>query len=147
VSAETEAPPGVEEIWTYIGRRRIKSGLGYFWLDAEGNERGFKQGRSLAVGGQYKQRVQHFGDGQLHVFTAYQEFHAWPDKDDRRVAEWTVADRAADEKRKLENRAARDRSTWEGLTLAELREQSRKLPSGQRAALASWITAYLWGTK
>lgn len=143
-------PPGTEETWTYVGRRISGERLVYQWLDATRVERAFVKGPAMVIGGRYTVQVKH--DEETGGVSVYDSWTRYVDRidDEDSVRFWTVNDQAAysaDQERRAENRAKKDRSALEGMTLSELREYFGRLPYGQRAGIASWITGYLWGTK
>jgi hypothetical protein len=142
----SDEPNTVEETWRYIGRRAsTKGGIGYFWVDAYGVTRGFVKGHHV-IGAEYITNVERHPTGEISVHGRQKLVRSINDK---LTDEWYVADMAAytaDETRKVEARAKRDRSSWENMTLKEFKTYFKKLPAGQKTGMLNYLIGYFYGS-
>lgn len=126
--------------WTYVGRRELTGGgLGFTWLDDNGETRIFKTGAARAIGGVY---VVHATADRTQIVTKGANAPTFARVgDDPRIPTWEAEDvvaYGADQLRRAEAKAKRDDRFGE-LTLDQVRTQMVGATAPGRAALVARV--------
>lgn len=135
------------ERWVYMGRRQDSAKkIVHAYRDENGETLLYKD-KHRSVGALYEVEVKRDGQSARARLDGAKFVEAKA-VDEETLQTWTVADRAAytaDEMRKAEQRAKNDASTWEGMTLSDLRENYQRLPHGQQTGMMAYVMRYMNG--
>lgn len=138
-----------KELWIYAGRRLLSDNkLAACFVGPDGEEMLYGMGKGVkhrAIGATYEVEVKREGE-RATARIADATFVDAAAESDARVGEWEARDRAAfttDMVRKAEDKARKDTSAWENMTLDELRRAYMRLPWGQQTAMIAQVIRYL----